>query len=267
MEAIADELYGRVDFPWMLTDGGSRPDELLLSHGWTPENGFLRNRWDSYNELMLLYLLAIGSPTHPIPAKSWEAWSRPEGAYGGYETFAIGPLFTHQFSHAWVNFRNRPDRLGYDYWQSSVNATLANRQFCIDNQEGFQTYDEDVWGLTASDGPEGYRAYGALPGAAVHDGTVSPAAPAGSIVFTPEWSLAALQTMYKRYGDRIWGRYGFSDAFNVDRDWWDQDVIGIDLGITLLMIENYRSTLVWRSFQRNEHVKAALDAVGLKLQG
>jgi hypothetical protein len=261
---IADELYRRIDFVWMLNDGGRRPRELLLNHGWTPETGFLPYRWDSYNELMLLYLLAIGSPTHAIPAACWEAWARPRDSYAGYKTFAIEPLFAHQFSHAWIDFSSRRDRLGYDYFESSVAATQANRRFCLDHRHKYRTYEEDVWGLTASDGPDGYQAYGAPPGVARHDGTVAPAAAAGSIVFTPELSCAALTTMHTKYGDRIWGRYGFSDAFNVERGWWGQDVIGIDLGITLLMIENYRSGLVWQRFEQNASIRAALNAVGLE---
>jgi hypothetical protein len=262
VQVLADKLYQRVDFQWMLTDGGQHPTERLLNHGWTPENGCLPYRWDTYSELMLLYLLAIGSPTYPIPAESWQVWARPQGTYAGYTTFAQGPLFTHQFSQAWVDFRGRRDRLGYDYFQSSVNATLANRQFCLDHRAQYRTYDENVWGLTASDGPDGYRAYGAPPGSAVHDGTVAPAAAAGSIVFTPVLSLAALRTMHGRYGEQIWGRYGFSDAFNVERAWWDSDVVGIDLGITLLMIENYRSGLVWQTLKRNRSIQEALEVVG-----
>lgn len=262
VELLANDIYQRIDFEWMLTDGGQRPDELLLNHGWTPENGFLPYRWDSYSELMLVYLLAIGSPTHPIPAESWEAWARPQGTYAGYTTFAQGPLFTHQFSQAWIDFEGRRDGLGYDYFQSSINATLANRQFCLDNQELYQTYGEYIWGLSASDGPDGYQAYGAPPGYPVHDGTIAPAAAAGSIVFTPDLSLATLKTMREQYGDRIWGRYGFSDAFNVDRDWWDQDVIAIDVGITLLMIENYRSGFVWQTFEQNKSIQQALEATG-----
>lgn len=263
VEVLADELYRRVDFQWMLTDGGQRPAERLLNHGWTPQDGFLPYRWDTYSELMLLYLLAIGSPTHPIPDESWEAWARPQATYASYTTFAQGPLFTHQFSQAWVDFRGRRDRLGYDYFQSSVNATLANRQFALDNRDRFSTYDKHVWGLTASDGPDGqYHAYGASPGIAVHDGTVAPSAVAGSIVFTSELSIAALRTMYERYGDRLWGQYGFSNAFNLDQSWWDQDVIGIDLGITLLMIENYRSGLVWHTFMPHPAIQRAMNAVG-----
>jgi hypothetical protein len=262
VEALANDIYQRVDFEWMLIDGGQRPDELLLNHGWTPESGFLPYRWDTYSELMLLYLLAIGSPTHPIPAESWAAWARPQGTYAGYTTFAQGPLFTHQFSQAWIDFEGRRDGLGYDYFQSSINATLANRQFCLDNEELYQTYDEYSWGLSASDAPDGYQAYGAPPGYPVHDGTIAPAAVAGSIVFTPDLSLTTLKTMREQYGDRIWGRYGFSDAFNVDRDWWDQDVIAIDAGITLLMIENYRSGFVWQTFEQNKSIQQALEVTG-----
>ncbi len=262
IETIANQLYERADFWWLLTDDGARPDEKLLGHGWKPETGFLPYRWDTYNEAMILYLLAIGSPTHPISPESWNAWSRPTDTYAGYTTFAQGPLFTHQYSHAWVDFRGQQDGLGFDYFKSSVDATLANRQFAIDNSEHFATYDDNIWGLTACDGPQGYRAYGAPPGYPDHDGTVSPAAPAGSIPFTPRLSIAALREMYTRYGDRLWGQYGFSDAFNVDQDWWDQDVIGIDLGITLLMIENYRSGLIWRTFMPHPAIQRAVEAAG-----
>jgi hypothetical protein len=259
---IANDLYERADFEWLRTDDGTRPEELLLGHGWTPEDGFLPYRWDSYSELMILYLLAMGSPTHPIPAESWTAWSRPEGDYAGFTTFAQGPLFTHQYSQAFVDFRDQRDTLGFDYFASSVNATLANRQFAIDQKNDFKTYEEHIWGLTASDGPHGYRAYGAPPGAINHDGTVSPAAPAGSIVFTPDLSITALRTMYNHYGDHIWGQYGFSDAFNVDQDWYDQDVIGIDVGITLIMLQNHKDEFIWRLFMQHPSIQNAMVKAG-----
>ena len=261
-EIIANQLYERTDFEWMRTGGGAQPEQLLLGHGWTPEKGFLPYRWDTYSELMILYLLAIGSPTHPIPAQSWMAWSRPVGQYAGFTTFAQGPLFTHQFSQAYIDFRDRRDALGFDYFTSSVQATLANRQFAIDQKNNFQTYDEHIWGLTASDGPNGYTAYSTPPGNIRHDGTVSPVAPAGSIVFTPDLSTIALRTMYDRYGDRIWGRYGFSDAFNVDRAWYGKDVIGIDVGITLIMLQNHKDGLIWRLFMQHSSIQTAMDRAG-----
>jgi len=272
VEQLANKLYERVEWDWMRTDGGAVSDALTMSMGWTPEQGFLGNRWDNYSELMILYLLALGSPTHLIPPASWQAWGRPEGEYAGHRCIEGGPLFIHQYTHAFVDFKGRKDRLGYDYFENSVHCTLANRQFAIDHKDKFKTYDEHVWGLTASDTPAGgYDAYGAPAvttavtaqtpsGWAKHDGTVNPSAPAGSIIFTPELSIAALRTMYNRYGHRLWGRYGFSSAFNVDRRWWSREVVGIDIGITLLMIENYRSGLVQRTFMSHPAIPKALRA-------
>jgi hypothetical protein len=170
----------------------------------------------------------------------------------------------HQYTHAFVDFKGRKDSLGYDYFQNSIQCTLANRQFTRDQKDRFKTYDDDVWGLTASDTPAGgYDAYGAPPsGWARHDGTVNPSAAAGSIIFTPELSIAALRTIYNRYGHRLWGRYGFGSAFNVDRRWWSREAVGIDTGITLLMIENYRSGLIQNAFMSHPAVRKALDVAG-----
>lgn len=257
---LTDELYRRTDFQWMLTDGGAKPDAKTLCHGWKPETGFLANRWDSYCEHMILYLLAIGSPTFPIPADCWTAWERPIGEYAGYETFVVGPLFVHQFSHAFADFRGKRDLLGQDYWQSSVNATLGNRQFCMDNAAKFRTYGANCWGLSACDGPDGYRAYGAPPGFSEHDGTVAPLATLASVVFAPDLVLSAAEWMKATYADKIWGRYGFCDAFNVDRDWWDADVIGIDVGAALLMLENHRTGFVWERFMESPYIREAMNA-------
>jgi hypothetical protein len=263
IQEIANDLYERADFQWILTDGGTRPGELTLGHGWRPETGFIPYRWDTFNESIILYLLAMGSPTHPIPAEGWMAWQRPVGEYAGYVTFEQGPLFTHQASHVWIDFRGKRDALGYDYFESSVNATLANWQFTLDQQEQFPHYDRDTWGLTTADGPDGqYHGYGAPPGWAYHDGTVAPSAAAGSIVFTPRLSLDTLRVMRERHGDRLFGKYGFSEAFNLGQDWWDPDVIGIDTGITLLMIENYRSGLIWRTLMPHPAIQRAMDKAG-----
>lgn len=263
---LVDQFYRRLDFEVMRTDGGTKPDEMLLSHGWKPESGFLNTRWHSYCEHMILYLLALGAPHQRTPEKMWDAWQRPVVAYNGkYEHLAGGPLFMHQMSHHYIDLRNRRDRLGWDYWVSSVNATLASRQFCIDNKERFKTFDDDVWGLTASDGPDGYRGYAAIVMWDKPDGTVAPTAPIGSVIFTPKESLRAMQTMYDHYRDRIWGRYGFSNAFNVDRDWWDQDVIGIDLGMALLAIEDYRTGSIWKLFMCRPEVQRGLQRAGFRV--
>ncbi len=268
VQEIASALYARVDWEWMRTNGGVMSDAFTIAMGWTPEREFLKERWDWYSELMILYLLGLGSPTHPIPAKSWEAWQRPTGEYAGHRCIEGGPLFMHQYTHAYVDFKGRKDRLGYDYFENSINCTLANRQFTIDHKDKFKTYGDHVWGLTASDTPTGgYDAYGAPPsGWSKHDGTINPSAAGGSIVFTPELSIAALRTMYDRYGHKLWGRYGFSSAFNVDRNWWSREVIGIDTGITLLMIENYRSGLVQRMFMSHPAIPKALELAGLALR-
>ncbi len=190
--SLADKIYGRVDFRWMRNG-----DPYLLSHGWRPESGFIPNRWHDYSEQMILYILAIGSPTHPIPARSWYAWERTWQEYGQYRYLAaVSPLFIHQFSHAWVDFRNRRERLppNVDYFENSVKATMAQRQFFIDVlSKEFPKYSANIWGLTASDSVKGYVAWGAPSRHPDTDGTVVPYAPAGSLMFTPDIALAALE--------------------------------------------------------------------------
>lgn len=261
---LVDRFFRRLDFEVMRTDGGGKPEEMFFTHGWRPENGFLANRWNYYCEHVILYVLALGSPSQRLPDGIWDAWGRPETEYRGrYPHLLGGPLFVHQMSHHYIDLRNRRDRLGWDYWVSSVNATLANRQFCIDNREQFKTFDTHVWGITACDGPDGYRGYAPFGIGDRTDGTVAPTAPIGSVIFTPKESLRAMQTMYDRYGSRIWGRYGFSNAFNMDRDWWDKDVIGIDLGMALLAIENYRTGNVWKLFMRRPEIRRGMQRAGL----
>jgi hypothetical protein len=255
---LATKIYERVDFPWMLNS-----DEYLLSHGWRPETGFIKNRWHDYSEQAILYLLGIGSPTHPISWKSWYALKRDWVIYKNYKYLAAAsPLFIHQFSHAWVDFRSRRERYAnfdVNYFENSVAATYAQRQFTIDVlSKEFPLYSTNIWGLTASDSAKGYVAWGAPPRHEAIDGSVVPCAPAGSLMFAPEITLPALKEMKARYGDVIYGRYGFADAFNPHTGWVNQDVIGIDVGITLLSAENLRSENVWRWFMQNAEIKAAL---------
>jgi hypothetical protein len=258
---VADQLYRRVDFTWMLTDGGAKPREQRLSMGWTPEKGFLASRWGSYDELMILYLLGLGSPAHPLPAASWDAWARPEVSYQGYRGVALDlPLFVHQFSHAFVDFHGKKDRRGFDPWQNSVTATRMNRDFCLAHAGRFPGYSARSWGLSACDGPDGYRAY--APAEGQHDGTVAPWAVAASVPFAPELCLPALTAMRQDHGDRLWGRYGFADSYNLGRNWFDPDVIGIDLGAALLMIENHRSGLIWKQFMAIPAIRTAMQRAG-----
>ncbi len=255
---LATSIYNRIDFPWMLNGSPT-----ILSMGWKPETGFLRARWNTYVEETILYLLGIGTPTHPLSPASWYAFSRPRITYAGY-TYIAGarPLFIHQYSHAWVDYRGRRDRTGTDYFNNSIDATRAQRAFCSNLSSKFPSYSANVWGITASDSVKGYVAWGGPPAGPRIDGTVVPSAPAGSLMFTPDISIAALRTMQERYGHRIYKRYGFVDAFNPLNHWIDQDVVSIDMGITLLSAENLRSGNVWRWFMRNPEPGRAMHLVG-----
>ncbi|MEP7076230.1 MAG: glycoside hydrolase family 3 N-terminal domain-containing protein [Acidobacteriota bacterium] len=260
---LADEIYRRVDFEWMLNG-----DQYLLSHGWRPESGWIPDRWHDYSEDMILYLLAIGSPTHAISPDAWYAWERTWFTYDKYRYLAaVPPLFIHQFSHAWVDFRGRREAKSpfVDYYKNSVDATNAQRQFFIEVlSKEFPQYSANIWGLTASDSANGYVAWGAPPRDPNTDGSVVPAAPAGSLMFTPDISLAALKEMKARFGDKVYGRYGFTDAFNPGNGWVNPDVIGIDLGITLLSAENARSGKIWGWFMQNPEMETAMKLARLE---
>ncbi|HEX4945637.1 MAG TPA: glucoamylase family protein [Blastocatellia bacterium] len=257
----ATKIYERLDFPWMLNG-----DPYLLSHGVREESGFIKNRWDDYSEHASLYLLAIGSPTHPIKPESWYAWKRDWIEYGPYKFLSGGaPLFIHQYPHAWVDFRGRRENRAphVNYFENSVIATRAHRQFCLDLAREFPGYTENIWGITASDSAKGYVAWGGPPRHPAIDGTVVPCAAGGSLMFAPDITVPALREMKARFGAKIYGRYGFVDAFNPNNGWINPDVIGIDVGITLLSAENLRSGNVWRWFIRNREIPRALQLIGL----
>lgn len=257
VSSVVDRLYARIDWRWAL-DGGD-----TLRHGWTPERGFIGSRWDSYSELMGLYLLGIGAPTGPLPAKSWWAWSRREVVVQGQHAFiSCPPLFTHQYAHAWFDFRGVNDGLA-DYWANSVSATLAQREWCASLAKRFGRWSSELWGLTASDSAGGYIDWGGPNKSAERlDGTLVPCAPAGSLPFAPSECLAALRAMRSAGGATLWGRYGFADAFNPHNGWVARDVIAIDVGISLMMAENLRSGFVWKYFMRAPEVRRAMTAAG-----
>jgi hypothetical protein len=258
IQDLATTIYNRVDWVWMLN--GNR----LLSMGWTPESGFLARTWDHYCELMMIYLLAIGSPTHPIPPNSWEAWSRPTITFQGI-TYISGndPLFTHQYSHAWFDFRNVQDAHA-NYFQNSVNATKAHKLFCLSLASQFSDYADDLWGISASDYFGGYTAWGGPPAIGPIDGSIVPCATGGSLPFVFDDCVRVLHNLRTRFGSRGWARYSFVDAFNPLTGWYDSDVLGIDLGITMLMSENYRTGLVWQTFMKNPEAESAMQKVGFK---
>jgi len=275
---LATELYERVEWPWMLNGGAT------FSMGWFPEGPavgggvgeageageareaggggrFLPNRWDHYCELMMLYLLAIGSPSHPVASSAWRAWSRPVREYHGQRyVWSPAPLFVHQFSHAWFDFRGRDDA-GVDWFENSVAATRAHIGWSVGLRERFPEWSEDLWGVTSSDSARGYTAWGGPPDSGPLDGTVVPCAAAGSLPFLPVECLRTLRFQRGRYGDRVWGRYGFVDAFNPHDGWVNPDVIGIDVGITLLMAENARTGWVWRKMGRDRDVRRGMARV------
>jgi hypothetical protein len=246
----ADELSARVDWNWM------RNGADTLSHGWTPECGFIPYRWDTYAEQLAMYLLALGSAGRPLPASAWDAWKRPERNYNGITWIGSDtPLFTHQYSHAWFDFRGKRDRYA-DYFENSRRATEAHRLMCIGEARQYPWYGPDMWGVTASDTMSGYQAYNSP------DGMLVPCAAGGSVPFLPQECGMVLQTMLSRYGSKAWGRYGFVDAFQPGREWYSPDVIGIDLGIMLLMSENARSGAVWGEFMRAPEAQRGMHAAG-----
>ncbi|MGH9839299.1 MAG: glucoamylase family protein [Blastocatellia bacterium] len=234
--------------------------------GWRPESGFIKSRWDHYCELAIIYILGVGSPTHPLPAESWYAWRRDEMKYGKYSYISWrDPLFVHQYSHAWIDFRGRREKSAphIDYFENSVIATRAHRQFCLDLAKEFPAYTENIWGVTASDSTLGYVAWGGPPRHEAIDGSVVPCAAGGSLMFAPDITLPALREMKDKFGEKIYGRYGFTDAFNPNTGWINPDVIGIDVGVTLLSAENLRGGNVWRWFMRNAEIRRGMRLVGL----
>ena len=256
---LAAELYHRVDWRWMLNGG------TTLSHGWAPEEGFLTCRWDHYAELLALYLLAIGSPEYAIPASSWDALQRPIGTYAGISYIdPAAPLFVHQYSHAWFDFRGRRDRYA-DYFENSRLATEAHRVFCMSLSERFPWYGRNMWGVTASDSRRGYSAWGNHRSINELDGTLVPCAAGGSLAFLPEECSLVLNNMIEHFGTNVWGRYGFVDAFHPGQRWYDPDVIGIDQGIMLLMAENARTGAVWKAMETAPETDRAMQAVGLSV--
>ncbi|WP_027485041.1 glucoamylase family protein [Rhodanobacter sp. OR87] len=292
IRVLADRIYRRVDWRW----AQARPP--LISMGWTPGGRFIPSDWEGYNEAMLLYVLALGSPTHPVDGDAWRAWTRTYdrhwGRFEGQQLLNFGPLFGHQYSHAWIDFRGIRDAWSrahdLDYFENSRRAVIAQRNYAIANPGRWSGYGPNVWGLTASNGPggfvveghgrreafHGYTARGAGLGYLVDDGTIAPTAAAGSIAFAPELVIPALEEMKRRYGKAIYGEYGFVDAFNpsfhvqtplrtgklLPMGWVDTVYLGIDQGPIVLMIENWRSDFVWNVMKKNPYIRRGLQRAG-----
>ena len=296
IRAVADSIYRRVDWPWAMARAP------LVSMGWKPESGFITSDWTGYNEGMIVYILGLGSPTHALPANSWEAWSRtnPWREYRGQGHVNFSPLFGHQYSHVWIDFRGIQDPYiraqGIDWFENSRRATLSQRAYAMANPRGFVGYGADIWGITASDGPSdtvvtfkgrplelhtywarGVSDDGDPAGSERDDGTIAPTAALGSLPFAPEVAFPAMVAMRERYGAQLFGQYGFRDAFNpsltmpirprmgyIDSQlgWVARDHLGIDQGPIVAMLENHRSQLVWQTMRRNPYVVTGLRRAG-----
>ncbi len=291
---LADAIYRRVDWTWM------QPRAPLISMGWTPGGKFIPADWKGYNEGMLVYVLAMGSPTHAVSDDAWSAWTRtyPQqwGTFQGQTFLNFAPLFGHQYSESWVDFRGIQDAWSrdhnVDYFENSRRAAYSQRAYAMVNPNHWTGYGENMWGLTACNGPGdavvkrddgstrafyGYTARGAGLDYVSDDGTIAPTAAGGSIAFAPEIAVPALLEMKARYGDAIYNQYGFVDAFNpsygssaMPREgrvvpgmgWADDKQIGIDQGPIVLMIENWRSGFVWKVMRKNPYIRKGLQRAG-----
>jgi hypothetical protein len=252
---LAYQIFNRVDWSWL------SEDTSLLPHGWTPEFGFLPYRWDYYSEMMMIYLLGLGSLPHPLPAQAWDAWKRTKFEYDGIRYIgSFAPLFVNQYSHAWFDFRGKRDKYA-DYFENSILATDVHRRFCIELGKQFSDYSDDLWGITASDSQKGYVIWGGPPMMGPIDGTVAPSAAAGSLPFLPQPVMRVLLNIRDRYA-KAWCQYGFVNAFNPLKNWYDTDVVGIDTGITMLMAENVRTGFVWNTFMKNQEATRGMERAG-----
>jgi len=285
----AEQLYERVEWPWEQIRANA------ISMGWTPEEGFHTYDWRGYNEAMIVVILALGSPTHPVDPSAWDEYHKTDrrGTFYGQQHILFAPLFGHQYSHVWIDFRGIRDKVNpdVDYHENSRRATLSQHAYAIENPQQYRDYGPNIWGLTACDGPmdatitidgrartfHSYTARGATEGDIRDDGTIAPTAAVSSIAFVPEIAIPAIHDMSTRYGENLYAKYGFLDAFNptlrttdelkhgrVDprQGWFDIDYLGIDQGPILAMIENYRSGLVWNVMKKNPHVVRGLKRAG-----
>ncbi len=279
IRTLANDLYGRMDWQWAQNRG------VAVSHGWRPESGFIKYRWQGYNEALILYILGLGSPTYPLPEESYRAWTSTykwKKLYG-HEFLHGGPLFLHQLSHMWIDFRGIQDEYmghkGIDYFENSRRAAYIQQQYAIRNPRGFQGYGEHIWGLTASDGPgpasreiDGkqrrfydYRARGVPNGP--DDGTLAPWAVVASLPFAPEIVLPSIQYFDETFPEMT-SKYGFKCSFNPTfrgasgEEWISKGYYGLDQGPIVLMIENYRSEFLWRLMRRCPYIIQGLRRAG-----
>jgi len=260
VDAEAKRLMAAIDWKWMLTNGGEMPNEMTFSMGWHPEDGFIKNaRWNHYYENPFFNVIALGVDPD-LPTETWTAFKRDHLNYKDYEFLNGGPIFIHEMSHDFIDMKGKRDSLGYDYWVSSRNEILATRQWCIDNPGGFAGYSANIWGLNACDIPNGYTACAGFH-TGEDNGTLMPTCVAGALMFVPELAKASIEAYRTQYPS-AWGRYGFPNAINPTKNWTDPDVIGIDLGMMLLGIEDYRDNLPHRLLESNPIIRRGMERAG-----
>lgn len=259
---VAQELYNRIDWPWYVKNNYFRM-------GYKPKKGFW-GYWDSYAEQLMLYVLGCGSSTHPVDSSIYDNLKFSYGDYDQYKNIIYthyGNLFTYQYSHAWIDFRNITDKNGIDWFNNSVKATLANRKYCIDMSYKYKTYGENSWGLSACISPRGYKRDGAFPCypnvRLKNDGTIPLSGAIASIVFTPDYAIMAMNNYYKN--PKLFGKYGFIDSFNLENgEWYSNSFTGINKGIGMVMIENYLNGTIWKYFMMDNNICRGLDILGFR---
>jgi hypothetical protein len=293
IRALVDTIYRRVDWQW------AQPKGPAITLGWSPEDGFLRYDWRGYNEAMLVYLLALGSPTFPVGTDAWGEWTstydKQWATMFGQDYLAFPPMFGHQYTHVWADLRDIRDpymqQRGLDYFENSRRAVYAQQAYAVANPRRCRDYGSTVWGLTASDGPadleiedasgrrafRSYTARGIDPTGKTDDCTLAPTAVVASMPFAPELVVPATLDMHRRFGRQIYSKYGFIDAYNrtfvfdvplrhgrsiPGFGWVAGDYLGIDQGAMLAMMENYRSALVWRVMRKNPYLRRGLEQAG-----
>lgn len=254
-------IHGSIDWDYMRTDGGAKPNSQTFTMGWTQERGFIEARWDICNELKVLLIPALGSDK--VPAAMWTDWKRDPIRQNGREFLMSGPLFLHQMAHGFYPFKGYRDPAGWDYWVAARNAVLDNRDYCIQNPKKFKGYGPDLWGLSAADGKEGYRAWGAPPRLYEDDGTLAPSSTVACVPYIPDLATRAAHT-FKKEHPSLMGRYGFAISFNPTKEWASPDVIGIDLGQMLLAIENHRDGLPHQLSMSHPLIAKAYKRIGFK---
>lgn len=256
----ANAFAKRIDWRWAVTNNGEKPELGTVVHGWRPEEGFLKGRWENFDENKMLYIQAYGLSS--VNTSGWDKIVRETVKYRGLDMIRGGPLFMHQMSESFYDFKDMRDRGGYDYWVESRNAALGNRAYCIENPKGFKAYGPNFWGLSACDVPNGYDAMGA-PGWINDNGTITPTSAVATLPFIPEHALTFAHTMRKEH-PQAWGKYGFPNGYNPTEKWVGPDVIGIDLGMMMCAIENARTGFVQKLSASHPAVKLGYERTGLR---